>query len=105
MRCTRLSDRCLGSATGMTLLEVVVAGAILSVALLAAHHSATLAWALHRRGSSSSDNTIELWNRTCRFRARPEQEGTLFILDPDLRPLRQLVLEKNGLEWEVLRAR
>ncbi len=89
----------------MTLLEIVVAGAILSVALLAAHYSATLAWALHRKGSFSSENTIQFWNRSCRFRDSPGQEGTPFILNPDLRPLRQVVLEKNGLTWEVVRAR
>ena len=55
----------------MTLLEIVVAGAILSVALLAAHYSATLAWALHRKGSFSSENTIQFWNRSCRFRDSP----------------------------------
>ena len=89
----------------MTLLEIVLAGAILSVALLAAHYSATLAWALHRQGSLSSENTIQLWNRSCRFRASPEQEGSPFILNPDLRPLKQVVLEKNGLEWEIIGAR
>ena len=88
----------------MTLLEVVVAGAILSVTLLAAHYSATLAWSLHRKGSVSSENEILLWNRSCRFRASPEQEGVALILNSDLRPLRQIVLEKNGLEWEILRA-
>ena len=89
----------------MTLLEIVVAGAVLSVALLATHYSATLAWALHRQGSFSSEDTIYLWNRSCLFRASPEQEGTPFILDPELRPARQVVLERNGLEWEVIRAR
>ena len=117
MRAAKLSGRCefgsgrhlpggrFGSEAGLTLLEIVVAGAILSVALLAAHYSATLAWALHRQGSSSSENTIHIWNRSCRFRASPEQEGIPFILNPDLRPLRQVVLERNGLEWEVIRAR
>ena len=105
MRTTTRGGRFLEREAGMTLLEVLVAGSILSVALLAAHYSATLAWSLHRKGSVSSKNTIRLWNRSCRFRANPEQEGTLFMLNPDLRPLRQVVLEKNGLEWEVLRAR
>ena len=105
MRSTRLGGRCPGSEVGMTLLEVVVAGSILSVALLAAHYSATLAWTLHRKGSLSSDHTIQLWNRSCRFRASPQQQGTLLILNPDLRPLKQVVLENNGLEWEVLHAR
>ena len=117
MRAAKLSGRCkfgsgnhlssegLGSEAGLTLLEIVVAGAILSVALMAVHYSATLAWSLHRKGSFSSENTIHLWNRSCRFRANPEREGTPFILNPDLRPLRQVVLERNGLEWEVIRAR
>ncbi len=90
---------------GLTLIEVVVAGAILSVALLAAHYSATLAWALHREGSVSSEETIRLWSRCSRFRARLEEEGSPLMLKPGLRPVRQVVLEENGLEWEVIGAR
>ena len=100
-----LSSEGFGREAGLTLIEIVLAGAVLSVALMAAHYSATQAWALHRQGTFSSENTIHLWTLSCRFRARPEQEGLPVILKPDLRPLRQVVLERNGLEWEVIRAR
>jgi len=105
MTTTREGGRRARSEDGMTLLEMAVAGAILSVALLAAHYGATLAWVLHLKGSSVRNDTLYLWNQSCRFRASPQQEGALLNLHPDLRPLRQIIFEKNGLEWEVLCAR
>lgn len=98
---TRLGMR-LGE-NGFTLLEVVIAMAlvaVLSISLLAflghslkAHQAAAQRW----------KSAVELWNRSQRLRVeRPDPAGSNKLpFDLDLRTQE---LEQDGIRWEVLHA-
>ena len=90
---------------GFTLLEVVLAGAVLTTGFLAVHYSAALAWTVHEEARSRSESALLLWSRSSGFRAGRESGGTSLILHPDLRPLLRVVEERDGIEWETIVAR
>ncbi len=97
------------SAGGFTLLEVLLAATLLALAAGALLYSLGFAYQHYRIAWDDWGVTLELWNRSCRWRAgvgEPELEETL---GGTAMPLRRVRLEADSagrtVVWEVLHAR
>ena len=107
---TRKHPRSAGTSgqTGFTLLEVLLAGLLVLVAVVSLLHSVTLALQSFQRAHTNWKVALEAWNRVQSARAETIRKGEKVQLLPQSRPLYQLLIKPDSEDqqptWEVWHA-
>lgn len=94
----------LKKAGGFTLLEVLVAMVILTVAAVALMQAFGFSIRFYASANDRWRSGVELWNRSQEIRGNSSPEGEPFQVIEGARPLYRIVLEDSSRRWEVLRA-
>lgn len=93
---------------GFTLLEVLLAGLLVLIAVGSLLHSVTLALRSFQRVHTSWEASIDTWNQAQSARAENSRTGERIQLLPQSRPLYRLLIQTDSagqqLTWEVLHA-
>jgi len=96
------------TASGFTLVEVMISLVFLLVAAMALLQGLDLAFRHYVLAQNRWKATVELWNQIEEIRATHSSRGEPLYIIPDSRPLYRRVLKDGRLEghsgWEVLSA-
>lgn len=93
-----------GLRKGFTLLEVLVALVILTVAAVALMQAFGFSIRFYASAKDRWRSSVDLWNRVQEIRANPSPEGERLQVIEGARPVYRIVLEDSSRRWEVLRA-
>jgi Tfp pilus assembly protein PilV len=91
---------------GASILEVLVAALVLSVAVLSMLYFLVLAVRTHEAAGTRWSNSVERWNETRNIRSCVNPDGEMLYPVPGNRPLRRTVPDLQGAgedqSWEVI---
>ncbi|MBI4444381.1 MAG: prepilin-type N-terminal cleavage/methylation domain-containing protein [Acidobacteria bacterium] len=93
-----------GLSPGFTLLEVLVATVVLTVAAVSLLQSFGIAMQFYNRSNRSWHTSIDKWNLAQQIRTHGAQSSEKVPTLEEARPLYRFFIQEDGRTWEVLRA-